>query len=137
MNRQPVRLLALGAILSLLALTVPALSTAAPADAAAAQTCTPTYPTPVLTGYGVMSETKCDGTPEFGIADTCNQILATWNGYTAWIINGGADTCNSNSPSLDFGPCAPGTWKYRTFVLLSGAYGLVGARLSDEVPIHC
>ena len=91
---------------------------------------------PGLTGYGVMSQTGCNGPQPYEVVTTCNEILATWNGVSDWIPNGGAGACNSNGALLDFGSCAPGTWKYRTITILGrGPY--VGGTVSDEVAIRC
>ena len=136
MKRRPVRCVALAAMIPILAVAFPVLGSVPTAAAADSVVCADRYPAPVLTGYGVMSQTACDGPTTHGVERTCNLIFGTWNGKSDWVPNGGgSDPCNSNGPLLDFGPCAPGTWMYRTISVLDGVF--VGFGTSEPVAIHC
>ena len=137
MTRPRFRGLSVATLLAVLAVAAPAFATDQPASASVPPGCAALPAVPMLTGYGVMSSTGCNGPAVFTIVYTCQQLLATWNGVSAWVTNGGVGACNSNGELLDFGACAPGVWKYRTMTLQSGAYGLVGGTLSDEVSIRC
>jgi len=136
MTRRSLQRLALTATIAIVAIAFPALSNI-PNAAGADVACKDRYPAPVLTGYGVLSQTACDGSEFHAVSTTCNEILATWNGVSDWVVNGGGGLCGSNGSLLDFGPCAAGTWKYRSLAILDGAYGFIGGRISDEVAIRC